>query len=416
MENLFIHNHREVFFIKVFFRILVAFFGLIAICIITFDINDSVSFSVGEIIAEKPQLDYKAPFEAIPDKIFVKEGQTVRAGDTLMILVNEQVRKNYRDAESAFITKRKINNTISDLMATTNDKIINLKKEKIFSLRVQNSQKKRMINDLQSARQQADVNIEKLESVALAKLKIDSSLYKEEVISKLDITNSFDNYLSYKNSVIQSSQNQSQIQSDLEYMNDENLKTQNYLDYKLILLNEEIGNLNKEKSESDKDLRSAVDNLKFAEAEAHKQFIIAEVEGQVLNLFNLKYAQNFVNKNDLLMSVIPGKDKFYAKVTIPQRDIRYVKIGQMAYLKLDVFNFYEKGILRGKVSYVPERKPKEDFFIIIDLPPNQDLKLKAGYSIKGEIVIERLKLYQFIAKKLFKKFEITPKPSVAISR
>jgi len=44
-------NFNEVYFIKMLFRILVAFVALILICVATFNINDSVSFTTGEIIA-----------------------------------------------------------------------------------------------------------------------------------------------------------------------------------------------------------------------------------------------------------------------------------------------------------------------------------------------------------------------------
>ena len=59
------------------------------------------------------------------------------------------------------------------------------------------------------------------------------------------------------------------------------------------------------------------------------------------------------------------------------------------------------------MSYVPERKPKEDFFVIIDLSTSTRFKLKAGYSLRGEIIVEQLKIYQFISKKLLRKWEDT---------
>jgi hypothetical protein len=65
------------------------------------------------------------------------------------------------------------------------------------------------------------------------------------------------------------------------------------------------------------------------------------------------------------------------------------------------------GILKGSVSYIPDRKPNEDFFVMIDVAPTDKFQLKSGYSLKGEIIIERLKIYQFILKKLFKKLDDT---------
>ena len=400
-------NFNEVYFIKMLFRILVAFVAMILICVATFNINDSVPFTTGEIIAEVPQIDYKAPFEGIPYKIFVEEGKSVKKGDTLMVLVNEQLRKDFQDAQSSYPSLLKIDTTIAELIQSTYSKIENLHREKQLSSRVHASQKIRVVNELKSASQKTSVNTDKLLVVALSKLSMDSVLYAQKVISKLDITNSFDNYLNYKNSLVESELAQNQIQSNSNNLDNEYLKTQNTEELRLIELNERIKELEKERSASRKELRAAMENLSFLGGEIRKQFIISGLEGEVMNVYNQKFTQNFVNKGDLLLSVVPKRDKYYAKVVIPQRDIRYVKVGQATHLKVDAFNFFEKGILQGEVSYVPERKPKEDFFVIIDLAPSPRFQLKAGYSLTGEIIVEKLKIYQFISKKLFRKLERT---------
>jgi hypothetical protein len=36
---------------------------------------------------------------------------------------------------------------------------------------------------------------------------------------------------------------------------------------------------------------------------------------------------------------------------------------------------------------------------------NPNIKLKAGYVLKGEIIIEKMLLYEFIIKKLFNKID-----------
>jgi hypothetical protein len=48
---------------------------------------------------------------------------------------------------------------------------------------------------------------------------------------------------------------------------------------------------------------------------------------------------------------------------------------------------------------------------MIDLSPTGKFPLKAGYSLKGEIIVERLKIYKFILKKLFRKVEDDNAPS-----
>src|ERR1700704_6015985 len=184
-------NFNEVYFIKMLFRILVGFVAMILICVATFNINDSVPFSTGEIIAEVPQIDYKAPFEAIPYKILVEEGKAVKKGDTLMVLVNEQLRKDYQDAQSSYPSLQKIDTTIADLILSTIKKIDNLKREKQINTQFHASQKLKLISELKSATQRTSVNTQKLLIVALAKIQMDSVLYAQKVISKLDLTNSF---------------------------------------------------------------------------------------------------------------------------------------------------------------------------------------------------------------------------------
>src|SRR5437762_3537327 len=159
-------TYNEIFFIKFFFRLLVAFFILIATCAITFDINDSVPFTVGEIIAENPQIDYKAPFEGIPRKVLVDEGKSVKAGDTLIILINEQINKDYKDIKSTYPSLKKIDTTIAQLIKSAYEKIDNLKRERQLNAQVQASQKVKTLEDLKAATQTAEVSAEKLLLVA----------------------------------------------------------------------------------------------------------------------------------------------------------------------------------------------------------------------------------------------------------
>lgn len=398
---------NEIFFIKVFFRILASFFVLVVISIFFFNINDSVVFQTGEILAENPQLDYKAPFEGVAEKILVKEGQNVNSGDTLMILRSEQVQKDFVAAKALMESQRKANAVIIGLMEDAKSKTQNLLREKQLNVKTHDSQKTKLRNELQSASEKVNLTREQLLHVATEKLKMDSTLFKQQVISKLDITNSYDNYSNYKNSLLQSELTRNQIQSSVGGLDNDYLRTQNALDLKLIELRERFKELDRQKSESDKELKTTEENLKYLIGLKVKQYLIAGADGEVQNLYNVKFKANYVNKDELLLSIAPKKGKLLAKVAIPQRDMRYVQMGQEAHLKVDAFNFYDQGILKGRVSYVPERKPKEDFYVLIDLTDSRKFLLKAGYSLRGEIIVERTSIFRFIVKKLFRKIEDT---------
>lgn len=401
----------EIFFIKLFFRILASFFVLIAVSIFVFRINDSVTFQNGEIMAENPQLDYKAPFEALPEKILVKEGQTVKTGDTLMILRSEQVQKDFHAAQTLMESLKRTNEAIVGLMQDARNKARNFIHEKELNVKTHASQKEKLHSELQSASAKVNLTKEQLLNVAAIRLRMDSTLYRQQVISKLDITNSYDNYSNYRNTLLQSELTRNQIQSAVNGLDNDHLKTQNAIDLKLIELQERVKELDRQKSESDKELKTTEENLNYLTSLMARQYVIAEADGEVQNLYNVKFKANFINKDELLLSIAPQKGKFFAKVVVPQRDMRYVEKGQEAHLKIDAFNFYDQGILKGRVSYIPERKPKEDFFVVIDLSTTHNFLLKAGYTLRGEIIVERMNIFRFIVKKLFRKIEDAQAPT-----
>ncbi len=405
----------ELFFIRVFFRILVVFTGIAVLFFLFFEINDSVVFQNGEILAENPQLDVKAPFEAIPESIFVKEGENVKAGDTLMILLNEQLRRDFKGTETLVRSLRATDSTVNGLIRNAHDRILNLKKERELTNRTYKDRKEQFANQLKSVKQKVELNKDQLYSVALEKLMMDSTLYKQQVISKLEMTNSYDNFSRYKGSLLESELTHKQAQSGASSLENDFLWSQNALDLRVIDIQQRMKELNQQKSQTSKDLENMIRSLNYMREQIKKQFIIAQMDGQVQNLFNVKFSQNFVAKDQLLLSVVPSQDKFYARVMVPQRDMRYVKIGQQAHLKVEAYNFFTKGILVGRVAYVPESKPKEDFFVNVELPGKTPFDLKTGYTLRGEIIIERMKLYRFIAKKLFRKLETQAAPTQPVA-
>ena len=112
-----------------------------------------------------------------------------------------------------------------------------------------------------------------------------------------------------------------------------------------------------------------------------------------------------MKKNDLLISILPAKNNFYAKVIIPQKDIWQIKVGQAVNLKIDAYYYYKHGITKGKISYISERiNDNSEFYVLVNFNKNITLpQFRSGYSIKSEIIIERMRLWQFIFKKIFRK-------------
>jgi len=408
-------DYNEIFFIRLFFRILLAFSGLVILCLAFLEINDSVVFQSGEIMAENPQIDVKAPFEAIPDSVFVKEGQPVKSGDTLIILLNEQLSRDYKGTENMVRALRKSDSTVTGLIRNADERMKTLIKERELNTQAYEDRRERLRNELKSATQKVELSQQQLYTVALEKLKMDSTLYKQQVISKLEMTNSYDNFTRYKGTLVESELMQKQVQAGTSTLDNDFLRLQNALDVKVLDLEQRLKELDQQKFQTSKELENVARNLNYLHDQIKKQYVISTTDGVVQNLFNLKFSQNFVNKDQFLLSVVPQKDKFYARVVVPQRDMRYLKVGQQAHLKVEAYNFYSKGILIGRLNYIPESKPKEDFFVNVELPDELPFELKAGYSLRGEIIIERMKLYRFMGKKLFRKLEDNNAPTQQVS-
>lgn len=139
--------------------------------------------------------------------------------------------------------------------------------------------------------------------------------------------------------------------------------------------------------------------------EISKQYFIADIDGIVTNVFNLKKSPNILKKNDLLVSILPVNNTYYAKMVIPHADIWLLKKGQEVNLKIDAYCYYKHGITKGKINYISERT-NDDSEFYVHVVFDKDIALpqfRAGHSIKGEIIIERMKLWQFILKKMFRK-------------
>ena len=98
MENSFYYDTGAINFIKILFRIFIAFIIIGCILIFTLELNDTVKFKEGQIYSDTPQLKINAPNEAKLLKTLVKEGQNIKKGDTIFILENKRTKSDFEVA------------------------------------------------------------------------------------------------------------------------------------------------------------------------------------------------------------------------------------------------------------------------------------------------------------------------------
>ncbi|MDQ3276827.1 MAG: HlyD family efflux transporter periplasmic adaptor subunit [Bacteroidota bacterium] len=257
-----------------FFRLLLLFLVTVVVLLMVLKINETVPIREGQVVADEPQVDYLAPDEAEVAKIYVREGQSVTIGDTLVVLQNQDLVQQVARIKSE--------------MQYLQDRLTSGKK--------------------------------------------DLAMYRSD----------------YEKQLVQLQEVQKKTAHDLR-----------------------------------------------------KLTMVATVKGVVNFIFNSEKATNIIDKGEMLVSIAPRTEKYYAKVAIDEKDLPFVHAGLPVRLKMDAYQSLRYGMITGTVSYISERKQDNRFFAIVDLSRKNKLTLRSGYTVSGEVVLAQLPLYKYFMKKMF---------------
>ena len=404
-NDLEVYDSKEINFIKIFFRILLVFFSLIVICLFVIPVNDSVTFQYGEIVSNNPQQDYKAPFEVIPRKTFVNKGDQVKIGDTLMIIDNASLDKDFSTTQGEYVSLEQQDKTIDIDKLNIEEKIEFYIQEKELNSSKYIINKRKINSDLDGIYRRANL-LKEQQQIKRSKLASDSLMYQKEVISLIDLRSSYDDYLTTRNQVIESQNQASQLRNQYSSLENEYLQKKNALEIQISDLRATKDRLSQQKENVSTKLETQGKSIDFIQSELDKQYVISNIDGVVTSIFNEKQNFNFINKGESLITVSPNEETFYARARIREQDLKYLEVGQRAHLKLDAYYYYQYGPIKGKITYVPERKDKDNhFYALIDLGEDQQLNLRSGYSFNGDVILKKMVLGKYIIKKLFEKYD-----------
>ena len=404
-NDLEVYDSKEINFIKIFFRILLVFFSLIVICLFVIPVNDSVTFQYGEIVSNNPQQDYKAPFEVIPRKTFVSKGDQVKIGDTLMIIDNASLDKDFSTTQGEYVSLEQQDKTIDIDKLNIEEKIEFYIQEKELNSSKYIINKRKINSDLDGTYRRANL-LKEQQQIKRSKLASDSLMYQKEVISLIDLRSSYDDYLTTRNQVIENQNQASQLRNQYSSLENEYLQKKNALEIQISDLRATKNRLSQQKENVSTKLETQGKSIDFIQSELDKQYVISNIDGVVTSIFNEKQNFNFINKGESLITVSPNEETFYARARIREQDLKYLEVGQRAHLKLDAYYYYQYGPIKGKITYVPERKDKDNhFYALIDLGEDQQLNLRSGYSFNGDVILKKMVLGKYIIKKLFEKYD-----------
>ncbi|MBD3583797.1 HlyD family secretion protein [Flavobacterium selenitireducens] len=405
MENSMYYNTRSINFIRILHRILVAFFVIVMLLIIALNINDTVSFKEGQIFSDTPQMKINAPNEVRVIKVSVKEGQKVRKGDTLFILENKRTQSDYDVLNADLAAMEHKIKIIDQLILNTEARKKSLQQLLGIQSRIYSTDRKKTADEIAMLNNKLNVSTQQ-HSILSDKFKTDSLLYAKGAISRYEMTETKNRNLDDTKSQLDIKSNHSVKNYDFENLKNNYGRTKNDLQRSIIDVDNQIHNYRRDILELRNLIKNGKSNLTYISDELGKMTITAPVDGTISNLYNARQNLQIVNKGDLLTIVAPDREHFYAKVTLDEQDLAYVKEGQEINLKLDAYNYYRYGPIKGNITYVSPSDIDRTFYCLAQIKKyNPNINLKAGYRLKGEVIIEEMKMFQYIMKKLFNKID-----------
>ncbi|NHM08249.1 HlyD family efflux transporter periplasmic adaptor subunit [Flavobacterium sp. CYK-4] len=405
MENSTYYNTRSINFIKILNKILVAFLIVVVVLIFALRLNDTVTFKEGQIYSDTPQMKINAPNDVKVLKVAVREGQEVKKGDTLFVLENKKTRSDYDVLNTDLESKTHKIEIIKKLIANTTERKASLVRLLKIQSGIYKTDRKKTAIEIEALNNKLNLSSQQ-GSILNDKFKTDSLLYAKGAISRYEMTDTKNRNIDVKKSQVDVKSTYGMKNYDFENLTNNYKRSRNDLQRSIIEADNELQGYKNDLVELETQIKDGKHNLTYIADELNKLVITSSVDGTISNLFNARQNLELLGKGELLGILAPKKEKFYAKVILDEKDLAYVKNGQEINLKLDAYNYYRYGAIKGKITYVSPSDVEKTFYCLADIRKyNPNINLKAGYKLKGEVIIERMQLYQYIMKKLFNKID-----------
>ena len=387
------------------FRIFLAIIFLILLLVFTLQMNDSVKFTEGHIYSDTPQLKIIAPNEVKILKVFVKEGQEIKKGDTLFVFENKKIKSDF---DVANIDVKMMQNKITilfKLITSTQERKKSLQQLLAIQSNIYYTDREKVKNEITSINKKINLSSQQT-TILNDKYKTDSLLYSKGAISRYELTETKSKNIDDRKNQVDIKSNYNVKNYDFENLANNYQKTINDLNRAIIDIDNQLQNYNRDIIELKAMIADKRHNLTYITDELEKLTLISPINGTISNLFNAKQNLETVNKSDLLAIIAPKKEQFYAKIILAEKDLSYIKKGQEINLKLDAYNYYLYGPIKGKITYISPSDVDKTFYCLANMQKyNPNIKLKAGYVLKGEVIIEEMFVSKYMVKQLFNKIE-----------
>lgn len=369
----------------------------------TLNVHQSVSAAQGIIVAENAPVSFLSPFEAELTRVNIRSGDRVRAGDTLLVLRNDAVASAYAQTQKDLELTLENIKIYEELLSITDARIEAQRKQKNGLYSTEKYDRTTAGLELSALARRTDAAKEQLR-IAGDRLNKELRLYREGVISEAMYQANYQKYLTQQSAytdLVKQYQQQKSAESNLS-----NTHSDRRSQRELEVLSTEFERVNTLQSlQQEKINQVKLERQLRREAENYnKLFLVAPNDGYISAFFNDQTQTSYLTKGQPLFTLTPeGDSNYFAKLTVSQEAVRDLRIGQQAKMKVNAYNHYMYGVLKGEVKHI-DKDALNQFYAIVEIPEQQtDIQLKNGFQIKGEVIVKEVKLYKFIFHKMFAK-------------
>lgn len=368
----------------------------------TLEIQETVKISNGQIFSETTPMQYLAPLEAEIEKIFVNEGDVVNIGDTILILSNENLSTELININKQQQLKETNINVLRRKIGNLDNKLNIQGRELSYLDGDLSSQKSSLEYESNSLKQQLASLKRQLEN-SKTRVNKDYELFKKGAISEREyrakekaFQDESNNYLSLKNKYFQ-------IKNTLENHSQTKASSLEKQNLSIIASKSQRLDIENRIAQESSELQQLTQKKQTILKELKKLVIISGMNGYASTIFNLRKDLNFVAKGQPLLQINPKKENdFYANLMINEKEMKDIKVGQKAKIKVDAYNHYQHGFLEGEVIQITKDE-LNIFYITADILNEKNFDLKSGYKVSGEVVLNNIKLSEYVVNMLFRK-------------
>lgn len=366
------------------------------------------------VYSHKPSIYVTTPNEGLIGEVLVKDGQNVNSGHVLAVLVSTTSYQRVIQLEtilnkcsslimdSTFTQSISVEHFIDSLGSLENEYQLFLKAWNDFVFFKNNNNYNQQLDALN---QKITIKEKLLEVITDQKKyykdvldngrwihATDSMLYKKDGVSKLELINSKNEFLSIKISEREYEQKLLQIQSDIsDYQNEiENTK------FRML---EDSFSISNDLIESMQLLREAITSWK------ESYCLIANYSGKVEFLTNVHPFLPVQNKAAVF--AISSKNplsSYEGELVMSVIGAGKLRIGDKVVIKLDDFPYHDYGVLYGKIKHIPNIPIDGNYHIKVEISSmitsnNLAIPEKPILFGSGEVVISDVSLFEHFFNK-----------------